>query len=149
LDAIAVVDQKSGLAVWVYQGSFKGQHDPKILENGNMLLFDNFGRGEASTVLEYDLKNMDVVWSYFGTNESPFYTMGSGTSQRLPNGNTLITETREGRVFEVTQTKEIVWEFFNPNLAGKNKEKIAAIWELIRFENSDSFDWIQDVSRRP
>ena len=149
LDAIAVVDQKSGLAVWVYQERFRGQHDPKVLESGNMLLFDNFGSGEASIVLEYGLENMDVVWSYSGTSESPFYSIGSGTAQRLLNGNTLITETQQGRAFEVTREKEIVWEFFNPNLVGANKELIAAIWEMIRIEKTYSLNWINNNARHP
>jgi len=34
--------------------------------------------------------------------------------QRLPNGNTLITEAASGRAFEVTPEKEIVWEFVSP-----------------------------------
>ena len=34
--------------------------------------------------------------------------------QRLPNGNTLITEGSDGRVFEVTPDHEIVWEFISP-----------------------------------
>ena len=114
-----------------------------------MLLFDNFGRGEASIVLEYNLENMDVVWSYSGTSESPFYSIGSGTAQRLLNGNTLITETQQGRAFEVTREKEIVWEFFNPNLVGANKELIAAIWEMIRIEKTYSLNWINNIARHP
>jgi len=34
--------------------------------------------------------------------------------QRLPNGNTLITEGACGRIFEVTPGHEIVWEYINP-----------------------------------
>ena len=34
--------------------------------------------------------------------------------QRLPNGNTLITEGSDGRVFEVTPDHKIVWEFVSP-----------------------------------
>ncbi|HHX77017.1 MAG TPA: hypothetical protein GX697_01515, partial [Firmicutes bacterium] len=36
------------------------------------------------------------------------------SADRLPNGNTLITETIRGRVIEVTPDREIVWEFLNP-----------------------------------
>ena len=149
LHTIAVIDQDTGLAIWAFRGGFKGQHDSKIINNGNLLLFDNVGRGKESAVLEFDLKTMDVVWSYTGTTEFPFYSIANGASERLPNGNTLITESRDGRAFEVTEEKEIVWEFFNPNMTGENSELIAAIPELIRFEYSDSFDWIQGVLRRP
>ena len=37
-----------------------------------------------------------------------------GYAQRLPNGNTLITESSFGRFFEVTKEGEIVWEYVNP-----------------------------------
>jgi hypothetical protein len=37
-----------------------------------------------------------------------------GNAQRLPNGNTLITESAFGRFFEVTREGEIVWEYVNP-----------------------------------
>ena len=32
------------------------------------------------------------------------------SAQRLPNGNTLIDEGADGRLFAVTSAKEIVWE---------------------------------------
>ena len=35
-------------------------------------------------------------------------------AQRLPNGNTLITEGSDGRIIEVTPDHEIVWEYINP-----------------------------------
>ena len=34
-------------------------------------------------------------------------------SQRLPNGNTMICNGRDGLFFEVTHEKEIVWKYFN------------------------------------
>jgi hypothetical protein len=37
-----------------------------------------------------------------------------GSAQRLPNGNTLITEASFGRFFEVTKEGEIVWDYVNP-----------------------------------
>jgi hypothetical protein len=36
-----------------------------------------------------------------------------GNAQRLPNGNTLITESSFGRFFEVTKEGELVWEYVN------------------------------------
>ena len=40
-----------------------------------------------------------------------FYSPLVSSAQRLPNGNTLITE---GRFFEVTPENEVVWEYINP-----------------------------------
>ena len=55
----------------------------------------------------------DPAWSYSekGTFLSPFI---SG-AQRLPNGNTLICSGAQGRVFEVTQAGQVVWDFENPH----------------------------------
>ena len=38
----------------------------------------------------------------------------------LLNGNTLITESNEGRIIEVTNTGDIVWEFLNPDISDTN-----------------------------
>ena len=32
----------------------------------------------------------------------------------MPNGNTLITEGMFGRMFQVTSSGEVVWEYINP-----------------------------------
>ena len=41
--------------------------------------------------------------------------------QRLANGNTLITESVNGRAFEVTADGRIVWEFLAPHLNARDK----------------------------
>jgi len=41
---------------------------------------------------------------------SPFIS----SAQRLPNGNTLITEGSDGRIFEVTPQHALVWEYISP-----------------------------------
>ena len=64
----------------------------------------------------------------------PFFSRTCGSNQRLPNGNTLITETDYGRVFEVTRDNEIVWEFISPYRAGDNNELIATVLEMIRVD---------------
>lgn len=53
----------------------------------------------------------EPVWSYSdkGTFLSPFI---SG-AHRLPNGNTLICSGAQGRIFEVTSSGDVVWDFEN------------------------------------
>jgi hypothetical protein len=43
-----------------------------------------------------------------------FYSPFISSAQRLPNGNTLITEGSAGRIFEITSDHEIVWEYISP-----------------------------------
>jgi len=42
------------------------------------------------------------------------YSSFISSAQRLPNGNTLITEGSSGCFIEVTPTREIVWEYVSP-----------------------------------
>jgi hypothetical protein len=108
------------------------QYQPTILENGNMLLFDNNHAPCQSEVVEFEPFSQHVFWSYTGTTDKPFHTALCSSSERLPNGNTLISESLNGRAFEVTPDKTIVWEFYNPHRAGDNKEFIATLFEVIR-----------------
>jgi hypothetical protein len=142
LNAIAVVDPEQEKVVWVHTGGYRQQHDPKILANGNLLLFDNGGRRGASAILEFDLGTMALAWEYRGSKERPFFSKTCGTSERLPNGNTLVSETDFGRAFEVNPEGEIVWEFYNPHRAGENDRFIASLPELIRLPPDLPNDWL-------
>ena len=136
LNAIFVVDLEREQIVWGYSDDFETQHDPQILPNGNLLLFDNQGGNKkwgGSRVLEYGLPEMKVVWSYEGTEAEQFFTRTCGTAQRLRNGNTLITETDNGRAFEVTRKGNIVWEYVSPYRAGSNNELVASLFEMKRY----------------
>jgi len=143
LDSIAVVNPESEEVVWMQFGMWLAQHDPTTLDSGNIMVFDNRGHGGQSKVIEYDPTSMEPVWIYSGTNEHPFFTNAGGANQRLPNGNTLITESDNGRAFEVTREGEIVWEYRNPARAGENDGLIATIFEMVRLPYDSPFDWLE------
>jgi hypothetical protein len=145
-DLIAVVDLEQEKVVWAAKGSFKKQHDPKVLESGRLLLFDNRGRLPHSRVIEFDPANPDtLVWEYSGSDDNPFMSFNCGTAERLPNGNTLITESDGGRAFEVTPEKETVWEFYNPHRAGDDRELIATLFELVRLPPDFPTEWTRSA----
>lgn len=145
LSFISVVDPEKVEVVWTMQGEFKEQHDPQVLENGNLLVFDNAGRGQASSVLELDPVTGATVWEYRGTPAAPFYSATCGTAQRLANGNTLITESDSGRAFEVTREGEIVWEFWNPErVTVEGQEYIATLFEVVRLPAGHPLDWLKE-----
>jgi outer membrane protein assembly factor BamB len=128
--AIAVVDMEEEVFSWATQGSWAGQHDPDITKDGNILLFDNrgeFGKHGTARVIEFDPRNDGIVWKYSGSAEHPFESVLRSIQSRLPNGNTLITESDGGRLFEVTPEGEIVWEFINPVRGGDNDEFIPIV----------------------
>ena len=107
---------------------------------GNLLIYDNGGfagygspdqdaldgvgvmKRHYSRVLEINPVTLDIVWEYSAVkaktatanNPNTFFAPLQGSAQRLPNGNTLICEAADGRVFEVTPDLEIVWEYIDP-----------------------------------
>ncbi|WP_019211862.1 aryl-sulfate sulfotransferase [Yersinia massiliensis] len=107
---------------------------------GNILVFDNGGWAgygapnpaspdgvknawrDYSRILEINPLTLDIEWRYSPyeaglpqpTDSYRFYSPYISNIQRLPNGNTLINEGSNGRIFEVTQSHEIVWEYISP-----------------------------------
>ncbi len=148
LDAIAVVDLEAERVVWALTGDFVDQHHPTVLANGRLLLFDNAGLGEASRVLELDPASGQQLWSYRGSRAEPFFTRWCGAAQRLPNGNTLISETDAGRAFEVTPDGESVWEFYNPQRAGPGDRYIASLFEVLRYPTEAAEGWARGFTAR-
>jgi hypothetical protein len=138
INALLLLDFEKRAIVWWKQGAFIGQHDPRMLEGGTVLLFDNLGTVGHSAVVEMDPATGEELWAYRGTDEQPFHTMCCGTARRLPNGNTLIVETEKGRAFEVTKDKEVVWEFVNPHKLGVYG---AMLQDLIRLPRDVRATW--------
>jgi len=143
LNLVGVVDLERREFVWALSGMWNAQHHPTMLGNGHMLVFDNRGGDNGSRVIEFDPATQEVVWVYEGNEEHPFYSEKSGANQRLPNGNTLITESNAGRVFEVTADGEIVWEFLNPARAGDEDQFIATLFEMERLPADFPLDWLR------
>jgi arylsulfotransferase ASST len=116
LDIIGIVDPDKNAIVWCYgPGILDGQHQPTMLNSGNILVFDNGTYRGHSIVREIAPLSGDIVWQY-EDGENFFSPFRSG-NQRLPNGNTLICECDAGHIFEVTPEKEIVWNFWSPFVA--------------------------------
>ncbi len=110
-----------------------GPHDPKMLHNGNILIYDN-GGGTGyppinrfyTRLVEINPVSGEVVWEYAaGPQASKFLSIVTGGVQRLPNGNTLSLDTDKGRIFEVTWEGEIVWEYINPRGGFYRTQRIA------------------------
>jgi hypothetical protein len=54
------------------------------------------------------------VWSYHAETIVAFFSFMVSGCERLPNGNTFVTEGATGRLFEVTPYRDIVWEYVSP-----------------------------------
>lgn len=113
-----------------------GQHDAQWIDNGlpgegRLLLFNNgLGRpgDDYSTVDEIKLPLLadgtyaqpasgdaylptGPAWTYRGRD---FYSSHISGAQRLSNGNTLVCDGASGRLFEVSASGELVWDYVNP-----------------------------------
>jgi hypothetical protein len=117
---------------------FFRQHDagwiePGLPGEGNILVFNNgAGRpeGNYSSVDEivppvdstgnYYLTPdsaygpEDQVWIYTANPPGDLFALNISGAQRLPDGNTLITDGPHGVFFEVTPAGDMVWEYVNP-----------------------------------
>ena len=132
-NAVAVFDLHRASLVWAWgHGELQGPHDASVLENGNFLIFDNGVQRGWSRVIEVDPLRRQVVWTYSAAEPKDFYTAARGAAQRLPNGNTLITESNKGRGFEVSPEGEIVWDYSVPHVNDSGRR--TTIIRLYRYE---------------
>lgn len=120
---VIAVDKSSGkVALHIPHDTVSQQHTPVELDSGNILIFDNgnFRPGMStpwSRVIEVNPKTKAIEWEYADEMRPAFFSPYMGAAQRLWNGNTLITESATGRLFEVTPRREIVWEYVIPYFA--------------------------------
>jgi hypothetical protein len=148
-------------------GQIIGQHHPHLIPRGlpgegNLLVFDNGGsagyggtspvapegvdgvRRGFSRVLEIDPVKLEKVWEYAlqGTETFRFFSHYVSSAQRLPNGNTFITEGADGRLFEVTSDSEIVWEYVSPYF-GTNQPGVNRVYRAYRLP----YEWVPQLAK--
>ena len=132
---------------------------------GNILVYDNGGWAgygtpnpgsptgtknalrDYSRVLEFDPVTFRNVWQHtpheagfvHPADSNRFYSPFISSAQRLPNGNTLITEGSGGRIIEVTAEHELVWEYISPYWG--TLFKMNMVYRAYRFP----YEWIPQV----
>lgn len=139
INTVATLDAQSGKIAWVMPGPWMRQHDPDMLPNGNILMFDNEGEYTTkgvSRAIEVDPATGGVVWSYAGTPERPLLSIVRSSVQRLANGNTMIVESDAGRILEVTAEGALAWEYQNPVRGGPQDRRIPIIFWATRVDPS-------------
>ncbi|MDP2922462.1 MAG: arylsulfotransferase family protein [Candidatus Omnitrophota bacterium] len=139
MDLIAIIDIEKEKILWQWgPGIIEMQHQPALLENNNILVFDNGTRRGYSRIIEVNPLTRQIVWEYKTKNPQDFFSAYEGSCQRLPNGNTLICESNRGRALEVTKSGEIVWEFYNPEVDKENKKR-AGIYRFMRITTPQEY----------
>ncbi len=120
ISTVAIIDKATDRISWsLGDDVLAQQHDANMLPNGNVLIFDNGANRKHlapgfSRVIEVNPAANSIVWEYRDSPATSFFSPNISGARRLPNGNTLITEGRFGRMFQVTPDGETVWEYINP-----------------------------------
>lgn len=123
-------------------GQIVGPHHAHMIPDGvpgagDIMIYDNGGFGgygertptspyginnarrDYSRVIQFNPETLAKTWEHsaaaMGMREVyKFYSDYVSSAQRLPNGNTLITNGAVGQLQEVTADNEIVWEYISP-----------------------------------
>ena len=133
-----IIDRATGSVVWKMGPAnplTQGQHAPHMIPQGlpgagNILVFDNGsgtgypapGQARAfSRVLEIDPATQQTMWDYdagkSGLFSRLFFSDVVSNAQRLTNGNTMVCSGVTGRLFEITPSGDLVWEYMSPYFA--------------------------------
>jgi hypothetical protein len=101
-------------------------------------------RRASSRVLEINPVTFEKIWDYSlgGAESYRFFSHYVSNAQRLPNGNTLINEGADGRIFEVTPNREIVWEYINP-FSSAATPPTNRVYRAYRIP----YDWVPQLAR--
>lgn len=133
------IDYKTGKVIGRYgKGKISHPHDGRELENGNIMVFDNGShrheyKPNYSRVVEICPDTDEIVWEYKSGLPSDFYSPVCGGCERMPNGNTVICDSWQGRIFEVTIEGELVWEFINPFVGSIVGMSTTMMWRAHRY----------------
>ena len=124
---ITKIDRRTGTIRWRLGGrnnqftivndplaGFSGQHSVRVLDNGNLLLYDNGLRHSPpeSRAVEYRVdtttRTATLVWQY--RSVPPVFTPFLGSVERYQNGNTLIAFSTVDLMAEVDPNGTVVWQ---------------------------------------
>ncbi|RAG82676.1 aryl sulfotransferase [Streptacidiphilus pinicola] len=134
VSAVVVISRATGEILWrTDPGTVSQQHHPTELPDGRLLVFDNgvFRPGHDvpySRVVEIDRAGGEVVWEYHDPARESFFAPFMGSAQRLPNGNTLVTDSPAGRLFEVTAEGYLCWEYVVPHFGAYAESEVRALF---------------------
>lgn len=159
LNTIAVIDKETGQIVWAWgPGVLDGQHNPRMMPNGLIMIFDNGTERGYSRVIELDPLSGEIAWEYADndTQDPRFHSPYISSAQPLFNGNVFVCQggySRDGivdfayrafhtvlgrnpissRLFEVDREGRIVWDCA-VTASGKNMH---GVYQAARYSELD------------
>lgn len=115
INTVAVVDQAGSKVRWWWGvEELSGPHQPSMLPDGFMLIFDNGVNARRTRLLVVNPLTKEIVWNWSAQPPESFFCPLAGGCERLANGNLLVTNSAGGEAFELTMDGEIVWQLTLP-----------------------------------
>lgn len=171
-DEVSLINKLTGEFIWRLGGSecknnqftytndevegfhgFSHQHCAQILQNGNLLIFDNgnLKSRQYSRAVEYSLNTVNKtatrVWEHRAMPD--LFSSGMSSAYRLPNGNTLIMFT-EHKIVEVRPDNSIALEVIMVDkFSSYRAHKIIKNLEYLSLQirNTGTFDFNDNYNR--
>ncbi|MBI1252011.1 MAG: hypothetical protein GC189_11115 [Alphaproteobacteria bacterium] len=120
INGLAVISRRTHQLVWLKRGPWVHQHDPVILPDGRISVYDN--NANRFVVPNRNLPGSRILALAPDSNaitqvlptpnpESYFYSQIMGRHQYLPNGNILVAEPLGGSALEFNPDGRIVWRY--------------------------------------
>ena len=120
LNAVFIIDKRSGAVVWHYTGNLDYQHEATMVAKGEpgegrILVFNNNRHNRSgyrrSLIQSIEPATGEILWDY---GSKFFFSSVAGTVQDLPGPSYVIASSHGGRIFEITPDGKIVWEWVPP-----------------------------------
>ena len=148
LSRITKIDYPSGNIIWnmgkdMVSGDidfgtslgFSFQHAIKLLDNRNLMLFDNGNYNDPPTSrgLEVSVNennnsfSSEIVWEYSLTENMS--TLSKGDCDRLDNGNSIMTCGNSGFIIEVNELDSVIW-LANSSAPLYRSERLESLYPL-------------------
>jgi len=149
IDLLAVLDPAGASVLWAVRGPFRHQHEPSLLPDGRLLLFDNLGLGpNRSRAIAFAPELAGEIETLWPPENVAFSSQQMGSAARLANGNLLVVESERGAAFEIDGDGAVVWEFRSPHRAGARNELVAVLPDLVRLPATTPF-LVAAAARQP
>ena len=141
-NTVAIIDGTTGDIRWRWgPDKLSHQHHATLVDENRILVFDNgCHRKEMpsfSQIVEVDRATKKVAWSFQTDTILDFFSFMVSGCERLPNGNTLVTEGAKGHIFEITPEPEVVWEYFSPWVLSSSFGPTPVVFRAYRVARDD------------
>ncbi len=102
LHTIAIVDLiHRSVRWWWGPRELSGPHQPSLLPDGNILVYDNGAGFERTRLLVVNPATRETVWAWTASPPESFFCPLAGGCERLANGHLLVTNSTAGAAFEL------------------------------------------------